>query len=116
MTSKNHPDCWAVLEIKSAGSPPILKILAGYNDVHGVPERWTLNSGIVLAKQTGLTWRFVGSSGSVYLCDASKYKINNMMQAALNSWLERVKEKTRIKIKILPLDAVAKIYGRDGGD
>lgn len=103
MINDYYPDAWVILEIHSHDEKKSArKILSTYNDEFGVPERWTLNSGIVEAKKSKNIWKFTGKSGSIYYCNVNKYDLNSLMKVVLNSWHEN----NKIKINVIEMENI----------
>ena len=73
----NQPDNWVVLKID--GDDPHYRVLAGWSGGYLDGDSWKLNSGIVSVFDTDDSFKFIGSSKSVYMCNKNSYglKMNN---------------------------------------
>lgn len=69
--SDYRPDNWVVLRVQSG----LYKVLAGWSGGYIGSDEWRLNSGIISAHREGDVWFFHGSSGSVYACHVSGYRL-----------------------------------------
>lgn len=73
----NVPDNWVVIKI--TGDDPHYRVLAGWSGGYATGDSWKLNSGIIKCKDNGQSFKFIGSSGSVYTCGKESYglRMNN---------------------------------------
>jgi hypothetical protein len=68
------PDSWVVLKMNHKGEV-LYKVLGGWAGSYTQGDSWRLNSGITKAEYdvSNDTWRFYGSSGSVYVVNPESY-------------------------------------------
>jgi hypothetical protein len=77
--SEYTPDNWVVLKIGVNPDDIIYKVLAGWSGGYTTGDSWKLNSGIVKTEVDGNYYRFIGYSGSVYVChkESECLRMNN---------------------------------------
>ena len=101
------PDVWVVLEFTKTSLPtPIYKVFAGWYGGFAGSNSWQLNSGIIRTRRENDWIEFDGASGSVYSCHPNNYGMSSLMHDVYESWQQKSRKQTDIKIRILTLDEV----------
>lgn len=62
------PDNWVVLKVNN-----FYKILAGWSGGYAQSDSWRINSGIAKVEEENHCLKFIGESGSVYICSKDSY-------------------------------------------
>ena len=66
-----NPDSWVVVKCPTDGH---MRVLAGWFGGYTQSDSWRINSGITKCEETERgTFKFYGSSGSVYSCNKDSY-------------------------------------------
>jgi len=79
-----YPDSWVVLKITHRNKEPLYKVLAGWSGGYSYGDSWRMNSGITGVDKQAYHWEFYGSSGSVYICHQSDYRLTMVTSGIYN--------------------------------
>ena len=91
------PDNWVVLKIDNDGKT-LYKVLAGWSGGYLEGDSWRMNSGITSAEKQAYMYGFYGSSGSVYWCHVSSYRLSMATGGIYN----QLKEKFGDVVELMP--------------
>lgn len=69
---ENRPDSWVIIKVKK-DNDVFYKVLAGWASSYLYGSSWRMNSGIKSAEYDNEVYRFIGESGSVYVCSKHTY-------------------------------------------
>jgi hypothetical protein len=94
-----NPDKWVVIKIN--GKEPHYRVFGSWYGGFAGSDSWRMNSGIVSVESDEHTFKFSGSSGSVYNCHKRTYGTSGYSNAVLNDIMSRQPE---LDIEILPED------------
>jgi hypothetical protein len=104
MSKQNYfPDNWVILKIKEGkGTFPFYKVLAGWSGGYLDGDSWRMNSGITKVTEEGDHLKFLGSSGSCYVCHKDTYRLTMANGGVYNSLKEN--EAFEGQITMMPED------------
>ncbi|MEQ5872748.1 hypothetical protein J4E08_23095 [Sagittula sp. NFXS13] len=80
------PDDWVILDVSFATRDRAftqLRVLGGWRGGYLSGDAWRINSGIQTIHADELEYRFLGRSGSVYLCRRGGYRMSRIMASGL---------------------------------
>ncbi|WP_150297639.1 hypothetical protein [Salipiger aestuarii] len=80
------PDDWVILKVSLATRDRTftqLRVLGGWHGGYLDGDAWRINSGIQTVHADDRAYRFLGRSGSVYLCRRGGYRMSRIMAAGL---------------------------------
>ena len=80
------PDDWVILKVWFATQDRAftqLRVLGGWRGGYLDGDAWRINSGIQAIDADDLEYRFLGRSGSVYLCRRGGYRMSRIMASGL---------------------------------
>lgn len=109
------PDHWVMLKL-TYKDKPIYKILAGWGGSYLYGASWKLNSGVTRVEDTGDSYLFHGSSGSVYECRKNSYGLSGYTASVLDSFYKDAEDNEDLTIECLhedQTDFMGIDYGND---
>lgn len=68
-----NPDKWMIMKVTSGD--PHYRVFGSWSGGYTTGDSWRMNSGIEKVEETENTYRFIGSSGSVYECVKGMYGV-----------------------------------------
>ena len=80
------PDDWVILNVSFATRDRAftqLRVLGGWRGGYLSGDAWRINSGIQAVHADDVEYRFLGRSGSVYLCPRDGYRMSRIMASGL---------------------------------
>ena len=95
-----YPDNWVVLKITHEREKPLYKVLAGWSGGYTQGDSWRMNSGITGVDKQAYHWEFYGTSGSVYICHQSDYRLT----MATSNIYNQLKDNYGDQIELMPED------------
>ncbi|MBY5971881.1 hypothetical protein KUV28_05970 [Ferrimonas balearica] len=81
------PDDWVILKVSFATRDRAftqLRVLGGWRGGYLEGDAWRINSGIQAIDADDVEYRFIGRSGSVYLCHRGGYRMSRIMASGLD--------------------------------
>lgn len=92
-----RPNRWVIIRFKSDGEE-VYKVMGGWSGGYLDVDSWRLNSGIVEVIDNGDEYEFVGTSGSVYICNKRTEGMTGLMGDVYHNWKNKIKEESKIEI------------------
>ncbi len=110
--STYHPDKWIIVKISSHMGETHHRVFACWYGGYTGGDSWKLNSGIVSVKREGEFIKFIGDSGSAYICHVDEYGTSGYGQGVLDAMIKSQNEV--YDVQITPLSEIeAKEYVRN---
>jgi hypothetical protein len=101
---KTVPDKWVVISIKKEGEPDVFKVFGSWAGGYLDGDSWKLNSGIRHVYKEREDYRFVGYSGSHYVCNENHYGVvGSYNQGVLDKFIRSGRE-YGYEVEVLPED------------
>lgn len=98
--SNYFPDKWLIVKL-TTNDKSHYRVFASWYGGYGGSDSWQLNSGITNVVDTDGCYHFIGSSGSIYICNKSTYGISSYANGVLRRLISNALEQNTI-IEILP--------------
>lgn len=87
-----YPEAWRLIKITHEGET-YYKVFAGWIGGYVTGSSWKLNSGCTKLEVDKYKYTFHGYSGSVYVCDKNKGRLDFYLNGVLLDFLDKFKEK-----------------------